>query len=93
MADGMVEQAPQEQMQGAPAEGGADTFLQDLGQGLQTLGEMVQATPDAPPEAMQMVEQIMSMYEQLIQTMSGGGAPQDQGPQAVPVDQPEGTPV
>lgn len=89
-------QAPQE---GAPQEGGGDIagFVQNLGQGIATLGEMVQATPDAPQEAGPLVDQLMQSFEQLVQVMAGGGgqqAPADNGrPNPVPVNQPEGTPV
>lgn len=89
------EQMPQE---GAPDQGGGDVagFVQNLGQGLATLGELVAKTEGAPPEAAQLVDGIMQQFDQLVQVMAGGGAekqPQPQNPQAVPVKQPEGTPV
>lgn len=89
--------------EGAPqAEGGGNSvaeFVQNLGQGIATLGEMVAKTEGAPPEAAKLVEGLMAQFDQLIQVMSGGGGepqeqmPQDQRPQAVPVQQAEGTPV
>lgn len=95
MQDMPQEQAPAEGQ--APAEsGGVAEFVQNLGQGLSTLAEMVGKTEGAPPEAAQLVEGILGQFDQLIQVMQGGGAPQEpqsQAPQKVPVDQPEGTPV
>jgi len=96
-----MEQMPQEG-QAMPQEGqqeGGDIgqFVQGLGQGIATLGEMVQKTEGAPPEAAQLVDQLMGTFDQLMQIMAGGGgeqaAPQDQRAQAVPVQQPEGVPV
>ena len=98
-----MEQMPQEgqampQEGQAPQEGGdLGQFVKGIGQGIATLGEMVQKTEGAPPEAAQLVDQLMGTFDQLMQIMAGGGgeqaAPQDQRAQAVPVQQPEGVPV
>ena len=96
MDQGAQEAAPAEQGQG----GGGDVgeFVQNLGQGIATLGELVSKTEGAPPEAGQLIQGIMQQFQQLVQVMAGEAAPaeepQGQGrAQAVPVNQPEGTPV
>jgi hypothetical protein len=96
MAGEMAEQVPVDQGQ-APQEAGGDQLaqlVQGVGQGISTLAEIVGKTPDAPPEAAQLAAGMMEQFQQLIQVMSGGGQPQQsQAPQAVPVQQAEGTPV
>jgi hypothetical protein len=100
MAGEMGGQVPVEQGQ-VPQEGGAPEggdqltqLVQGVGQGISTLAEIVGKTPDAPPEAAQLAAGMMEQFQQLIQVMSGGGQPQQEQPsQAVPVNQPEGTPV
>lgn len=96
----MQEQMPQEGQapQDPAAQGGGDVgqFVQGLGQGLSTLGEMVQKTEGAPPEAAQLVDQLMQTFDQLIQVMAGGAqdqGPQPQKPNPVPMQQGEGIPV
>jgi len=87
-------QVPQE---GGGQEGGADElgkFVANIGEGLSTLAEIVGKTEGAPPEAAQIAGGLLEQFQVLIQTLAGGGQPQQEQPsQAVPVNQPEGTPV
>jgi len=90
----MEMQQGQPMEQGAEQQGGGSAeFIQNLGQGLQTLGELVSKTEGAPPEAAGLVEGIMQQFQQLIQVMSGEAAPEQGRGGAVPVQQAEGTPV
>lgn len=86
----MAERAPQGEEQGGDQ---LAAFVQNLGQGLSTLKEMVAATKGAPPQAVELADGIMAQYEQLLEVMSGGGQPQERGVRPEPVQQPEGQPV
>jgi hypothetical protein len=89
-----MESAQGQEQPAAPQEGQAgggsmEQFISNLGNGLSTLAEMVAATEGASPEAGQLIDGMMSNFDQLLQVMSGGGgqaAPQNGKPNPVPVE-------
>ena len=71
-------------MEGAPAEGGGEQeaagalgeLVNNVGQGLQMIADLVGKTSDAPPEAAQIASGLLDGFSQLLNVMGGGGGPQ-----------------
>jgi hypothetical protein len=69
-------------MEGAPPEGGEGggdagalgKLVDNVGQGLQMIADLVTKTPDAPPEAAQAASALLQGFQDLLGMMSGGGA-------------------
>ena len=97
MAEQMPEQAAMAAEQGG-GEGGGGEFKKLAGnvlKGMALIGQGLEGA-GAPPEALEGLMQIMQQFEGLVESLAGGGAPQEQAPQkskAVPIQESQGRPV
>jgi len=87
MANGEMRQDPgQGQSQQGGGQGGGGSLPTDVLQGMQAVGQALQRA-GAPQEVMQMMQQAIQLYTQVLQAAAqGGGQQQGNEPQPRPVN-------